>query len=86
MSEILAQVSETGACREGGCGVAWPLGSRVREKAEASDHPDLPFAQGRLRRRVARTAYASILDATNTSLIHEVCFRDQNASRKRDVN
>ena len=36
---------EPRACGEGGCGVAWPLGFRVREKAEAPRRSDSPFAR-----------------------------------------
>lgn len=36
---------EPRACREGGCGVAWPLGFRVREKAEAPRRSDSSFAR-----------------------------------------
>ena len=36
---------EPGACGEGGCGVAWPLGFRVRGKAGASHRLGSPFAR-----------------------------------------
>lgn len=36
---------EPRACGEGGCGVAWPLGFRVREKAEAPRRSDSSFAR-----------------------------------------
>ena len=36
---------ELGACGEGGCGVAWPIGSQVREKAGTPHRLDSPFAR-----------------------------------------
>lgn len=55
---------EPGAYGKGGYDVAWPLGFRVREKAEAPSPFRFAVRSCYLRQRLARTAYTNILNTT----------------------